>query len=75
MVSASCSSSKIGNPNTGTCVSCGNGILEAGETCDDHNFTNADGCTNCAIDSGYKCPTVGAACVVKCGDGVLDAGE
>jgi len=32
--------------------SCGNGILEAGEQCDDHNNTNGDGCSaSCQIQT------------------------
>ena len=41
---------------------CGNGVLEAGEACDDGNNNNDDGCRNdCTIP--------------VCGDGILDAGE
>ena len=35
---------------------CGNGIVEAGETCDDGNAANGDGCSAvCAIERGYTC--------------------
>ena len=41
---------------------CGNGVVEAGETCDDHNTTDGDGCdSNCT-------PTT-------CGNGIVTAGE
>jgi cysteine-rich repeat protein len=42
---------------------CGNGVLDAGEACDDGNGLDGDGCS--------------AACFVEsfCGDGVVDAGE
>ena len=41
---------------------CGNGIVEIGEQCDDHNTTNCDGCSsNCKIE--------------RCGDGVLQCNE
>jgi cysteine-rich repeat protein len=44
---------------------CGNGVVEAGEECDDGNHINGDGCT------GY--------CLVEitawCGNGALDTGE
>ncbi len=37
---------------------CGNGAVEVGETCDDGNTSNADGCSvTCAIESGYTCNT------------------
>src|SRR5262249_9279789 len=57
------------NEATDTCVHtpivpcCGNGVVEAGEQCDDGNTNNNDGCSNnCRLISG-------------CGDGVLQAGE
>lgn len=41
---------------------CGNGVLEAGEECDDFNTTPADGCSaDCRLP--------------RCGDGTLDPGE
>ena len=45
---------------------CGNGVLDAGEQCDDGNTVAAppDGCSaTCSIESGWSCPTPGAACV------------
>ena len=44
---------------------CGNGILEAGEECDDGNNEDGDGCSaNCDIEEEHYC-----------GDGSLDLGE
>jgi cysteine-rich repeat protein len=40
---------------------CGNGIVEAGEQCDDNNATPCDGCTSCHVD--------------VCGDGILCTNE
>jgi cysteine-rich repeat protein len=41
---------------------CGNGVLEAGEACDDTNTTNADGCeANCTLPA--------------CNNGIVDPGE
>ena len=35
---------------------CGNGVLDAGEACEDGNTTNGDGCDDtCAIESGWDC--------------------
>jgi len=49
---------------------CGNGVLEAGEGCDDANFDNLDGCnTQCLIELGEPCSN-GAACA----SGLCDAG-
>ncbi|MEL7370585.1 MAG: CARDB domain-containing protein, partial [Myxococcota bacterium] len=42
-------------------VFCGNGVVDAGEACDDGNFVSGDGCT--------------ATCVVEfCGDGIINNG-
>lgn len=57
-----------------TCVQpvCGNGVVDPGEQCDDGNNTNpADGCHNCAIATGWACPTQGAPCIPRCGDGLV----
>ncbi len=61
-----------GQPST-----CGDGVLDAGEACDDGNSTNTDGCTNeCAIQTGYACRGTPSVChAVVCGDGFVDAGE
>jgi fibro-slime domain-containing protein len=59
-------------------ANCGDGNLNMGEYCDDHNLAPGDGCSpSCQIESGYDCPTPGAPCVIRsaCGDGVLGAQE
>ncbi len=52
---------------SGTCISnavCGDGIPQAGESCDDGNLTNGDGCTaTCSVQSGYSCAGSPSACV------------
>jgi len=72
-------------------VGCGNGLLEAGEACDDGNNMNGDGCTAaCEIEDGNPC-TAHAECssgvcdmneapplcepAGSCGNGVLDVPE
>ncbi|HVZ87511.1 MAG TPA: DUF4215 domain-containing protein [Polyangia bacterium] len=57
---------------------CGNGVLDNGESCDDGNKVGGDGCTPlCQIENGYSCPTPGQPCVrtAKCGDGILTSPE
>jgi cysteine-rich repeat protein len=52
-------------------VGCGNGLLEAGEGCDDGNNMNGDGCTTaCEIEDGSPCATDG-----ECASGVCDVNE
>src|SRR5262249_2594538 len=64
-------------PPTIDAPACGDSILESGEQCDDGNAVDGDGCTHCAVDTGYLCPTVGAPCVklVYCGDGIIQPPE
>jgi fibro-slime domain-containing protein len=55
---------------------CGNGKVEAGETCDDGNTVSGDGCSStCQIETGYYCPQPGQPCQLECGDGVVETGE
>jgi cysteine-rich repeat protein len=61
----------------GACAACGNGVVEAGEQCDDGNAVNGDGCSNqcvlatcgdalqnhgeTGLDCGGPCPACGSA--------------
>jgi cysteine-rich repeat protein len=55
---------------------CGNGVVETPETCDDANTTAGDGCSDsCQIETGFTCPTPGAACEPVCGDHLVVGGE
>jgi cysteine-rich repeat protein len=48
---------------------CGNGILESGETCDDGNLANGDGCSStCCVEPPPPPPPA-------CGNGILESGE
>ena len=65
-------------PEAGTPLpACGNSLKEAGEACDDGNASGGDGCSaTCQIEVGWKCPTLGAACVASaCGDGIVAGDE
>ena len=59
-------------------MTCGNGILEGTEQCDDGNTVSGDGCSStCHIEPHYTCPTPGKPCVhdVICGDGIIEGVE
>jgi fibro-slime domain-containing protein len=59
-------------------MTCGNGVLDPGEKCDDHNMMGGDGCSKiCQVENGWICSTPGQACTrnVKCGDGVITSPE
>ena len=60
---------------------CGNGALDTGESCDDGNTQNGDGCSStCTIEAGWVCPN--NKCEQKepepvdvCGNGKVETGE
>ena len=57
---------------------CGNGVLDETEQCDDGNTVSGDGCSRiCQVENNYDCPTAGQACVnlAVCGNGVLTSDE
>ena len=55
---------------------CGDGILEAPETCDDEGTVGGDGCSSlCSIEPGYTCSGQPSSCDAICGDGLVRGGE
>jgi cysteine-rich repeat protein len=59
-------------------IACGNGVTEQGETCDDGNGVNGDGCSAaCTVESGYQCTGTPSVClfVGVCGNGVKEGNE
>ena len=60
---ASCTptSSAPGTCHGGVCVQfCGDGVVEAGEQCDDGNANPADGCDACVVTSWVATPLIGS---------------
>jgi cysteine-rich repeat protein len=52
-------------------ITCGNGVVNPGETCDDGNSAGGDGCgATCITEPGFTCASAGAACVAICGDSI-----
>ncbi len=63
-----------------TCVvaTCGNGMVEGGETCDDGNTADGDRCSsNCQVEPGSVCYGAPSTCApaLQCGNGVTEMGE
>lgn len=57
---------------------CGDGAVGSGETCDDSNTTDGDGCSaTCAIETGSVCYGAPSVCGAAnaCGNGVTETGE
>ncbi|MCZ7677914.1 MAG: myxococcus cysteine-rich repeat containing protein [Sandaracinaceae bacterium] len=48
---------------------CGNGRIEGSEACDDGNAVDGDGCTACAVDSGYSCSGAPSVCTASAANG------
>lgn len=65
-------------PAQGDCTyTCGNGILEANEVCDDGNLVNGDGCTYlCQFEPGWTCRTSPNPTIcMLCGNGLIGTHE
>jgi cysteine-rich repeat protein len=61
-----------------TCHSCGNGVLEASEECDDANTKSDDGCSSsCTVELGFTCiqSMLGVTQCNICGNGIPEAPE
>src|SRR5664279_1501070 len=66
----------VDRPTTGG--SCGDGIIERNEGCDDGNTTSGDGCSRiCQVEANWNCPKEGEPCqnLSKCGNGILTSDE
>lgn len=55
----------VGCSDSAEPASCGNGVVDGGEECDDGNTFDGDGCSSFCRDEAN----------LKCGNGVIDAGE
>ncbi|MCO6429450.1 MAG: hypothetical protein J5J00_01215, partial [Deltaproteobacteria bacterium] len=44
---------------------CPDGVIDMGETCDDNNMTNGDGCSDtCAVEAGWACSGAPSTCAL-----------
>jgi len=49
-----------GATTASTCADCGDGIIQAGDKCDDGNTASKDGCSpSCKIEEGASCWRIG----------------
>lgn len=74
------SAGEAGATSEPTGPECGDGKVEAPETCDDGNAIPGDGCDGvCKKDDNWDCPKPGEACVynpkTECGNAKLETGE
>jgi fibro-slime domain-containing protein len=74
---ASCNGCSTDAPQVAVC---GDGVLQAGEKCDDGNSVPGDGCSGiCTIEQGFVCPVPGSLCINTvtqvCGDGKIEGDE
>lgn len=55
---------------------CGDGTFNIGESCDDGNNENGDGCSaSCSVETGYVCPGGGNCHEPVCGDRMIEGSE
>lgn len=55
----------------GTSIICGNNRVQLGETCDDGNINDGDGCSaTCTTETGWTCDSTHQTCQPICGDGL-----
>jgi cysteine-rich repeat protein len=56
---------------------CGDGVVDPQEACDDGNLADGDECSPaCAVEPGWTCaPGSPSGCTSLCGNGTVDAGE
>ena len=60
----------------GSATPCGDGHIDAGETCDDGGTAADDGCgASCQTETGWSCAGEPSVCTPICGDGMIIAPE
>jgi cysteine-rich repeat protein len=75
-VSTSTTSSGDTTGTGGAPAVCGNGMVEAGEGCDDGNTAVGDGCgAGCQPETGWSCAGSPSVCTAGCGDGFIAGSE
>ena len=63
-----------------TATTCGDGVVDVGEECDDGGTSGGDGCSaTCLVESGYVCSALlveggegSSVCASSCGNGAVD---
>ncbi|MGE0786539.1 MAG: DUF4215 domain-containing protein [Sandaracinaceae bacterium] len=70
-----CNSSCMFNTAGCVTVTCGNGMIDGGEACDDGNPIANDGCTGCMEDAGFNCVGAPSVCNAVCGNNMIHGGE
>ena len=61
-----------GNSSCSEPTTCGDGLVDGAETCDDGGTTGGDGCSaTCQAEPGYECSGSPSTCSTVCGDGVV----
>ncbi|GMU00983.1 hypothetical protein KH5H1_51030 [Corallococcus caeni] len=66
-----------GPVDAGSPSSCGDGVKEGDEGCDDGDTKSGDGCSaSCQVEQGWNCGATGLRChAARCGDAIIAAPE
>jgi cysteine-rich repeat protein len=57
-------------------TTCGDGLIDGLEACDDGNATSGDGCdASCQLEAGWECSGAPTVCEATCGDGLVVGAE
>ncbi len=59
-------------------AACPDGVVDVGdgETCDDNNGANGDGCSDsCLTEPGWTCTGAPSTCTFNCGNSTIEAGD
>ena len=65
-----------GNQSCSEPTTCGDGVVDGAEVCDDGGTAPGDGCDSaCQVEPGYVCAGQPSACATVCGDGVIAGAE
>ena len=74
-MASACTAGFLADPISKKCTKCGDGVIDAGEVCDDNNFIVGDGCSNCTVDTEFTCSGAPSICLAICGNGAIDGFE
>ncbi len=78
-MSQDCDTYDDGNDGNQSCdepTTCGDGLIDGQENCEDGNAASGDGCSSaCQVETGWSCSGDPSVCTEICGDGLVVGSE